>query len=877
MHRCTLSALAIAAALSAGLYTSDAHALALGPVHVQSALGEPLRAEIDLPQISAAEAESLRVTPASADAFRTQGLEYSSTAQNVQIMLHRRPDGTSVLRLSSRSPINDPFLDFVVDASWSSGRILRSYTLLFDPPNLRRPEASVTAAPQISTPAAAASSKPQPAPGTRSSAPAASRPAATARAQQAAPAPTPSTAAPAPSAQDVTVRAGDTAGRIAQAHRAAGVSLDQMLVAMLRANPDAFIQGNVNRLRAGAVLQLPDEAAAQATPVAEARQIIVAQSRDFNAFRQRLADAAPAAKVAAASRASGGEVQAQVQETKPTTTSPDKLTLSKGSLSAQKADAQIAEQREAGQATERRKELEKNIQELSQLSAGAGAGTAGAQGNPGAGPTIAASPTPAQPAAAAAPAEPAAPGEPAQTPATEPAPAEPASVEQTATGPAPAEPTPEPEPKPVAKPAPAPMPIEEPSLLDSLTEDPMLAGGALAIVLLLLGYGGWRYSKRRSGQENAAFSSFLESRDHPDSFFNASGGQRVDTANSSNSSSMNYSPSQLDAGGDVDPVAEADVYLAYGREEEAEKILREAARNHPQRATIPAKLAEIYGKRQDRKSLESAARQVFALSGGQGPDWNRVVELGQMHDPDNLFYQQAAGAAPQADSPRIPDPVPSGNATPEADDEIAGAPSTVLPDFDLDLELELHEAPSEPAPEEISAFAAAAASASTPLLPTLPELDLQPPASTTDSPPTASMHAAEFDSTPAPLDFSVSDLAPVEMTTEPAAFDQPTPLSTPATRPGGPESLEFDLGDLSLELPTGHAPNANSDEAPTKPTPLAVDEPLPDDPMTTKLALAAEFKAMGDSEGARALVEEVIAESGGDLQARARRMLAELG
>eukprot|EP01038_Epipyxis_sp_PR26KG_P018947 gene18947-26824_t len=91
--------------------------------------------------------------------------------------------------------------------------------------------------------------------------------------------------------EGVTVQAGDTAGRIANAYKPAGVSLDQMLVAMMRTNPDAFIQGNVNRLRAGAVLQMPDQAAAQSTTAPEARQILAAQARDFNDFRRKLAGA----------------------------------------------------------------------------------------------------------------------------------------------------------------------------------------------------------------------------------------------------------------------------------------------------------------------------------------------------------------------------------------------------------------------------------------------------------------------------------------------------------------------------------------------------------------------------------------------------------
>lgn len=114
---------------------------------------------------------------------------------------------------------------------------------------------------------------------------------------------------------------------------------------------------------------------------------------------------------------------------------------------------------------------------------------------------------------------------------------------------------------PGAKPAPPPETYEEPSFLGSLTEDPLLAGGALTLVLALLGYGGYRVAQSR--RQQAQLDSSFQDSGNPDSFFGASGGQHVDTADSSlttGASSMSYSPSQLDVGGDVDPVAEADVY-----------------------------------------------------------------------------------------------------------------------------------------------------------------------------------------------------------------------------------------------------------------------------------------------------------------------------
>ena len=156
MHRWKFSVLAAAAVASAGFYAGDASALALGRITVQSALGEPLRAEIELPQITPAEADTLRATTASPEVFRSQGMEYTPTMNNLPIRLQRRPDGTAVLRLSSDRPVNEPFLDLVLDANWGTGRIVRSYTMLLDPPTLRRSAPAVTASPQISAPPAAA-------------------------------------------------------------------------------------------------------------------------------------------------------------------------------------------------------------------------------------------------------------------------------------------------------------------------------------------------------------------------------------------------------------------------------------------------------------------------------------------------------------------------------------------------------------------------------------------------------------------------------------------------------------------------------------------------------------------------------------------------
>ena len=922
-YRWKFSAIAAAALVTAGFYTQDAAALSLGRIAVQSALGEPLRAEIELPQITAAEADSLRATTATPEVFRAQGMEYTPAMNSLQIRLQRRPDGSAVLRLTSDRPVNDPFLDLVLDANWGTGRIVRSYTMLFDPPALRRPAPTVTASPQISAPPAPVVSQ---APVVRT--PVAPR-AVESAAPAAAPAPRPAVAAPRPAPADsVTVRAGDTAGRIASANRPAGVSLDQMLVAMVRANPNAFIQGNVNRVKAGAVLQLPDQATAQAVPQAEARQVLTAQARDFNEFRRKLAGAAPATEVAAAQRVATGTVQTQVEDKKPATAAPDKLTLSKGSVAGQKqVEDQVAKAKQADDAATRMAELSKNITDLNKLGA-ASAPATGATGSPAAtapvpsastsgpagiavvSPSTSPSATPAEPAVPAPTVAPAA-SAPVETVAT-------AASAPNATQTAASEPPPVPKFKPT--PTPAPVPADEPGLIDGLMEDPLLPLGAGLLLALLLGLGAYRVMQRRR-QGDGVDSSFLESRIQPDSFFGASGGQRVDTANSETTgSSMAYSPSQLDAGGDVDPVAEADVYLAYGRDLQAEEILKEALRHNPARTSVHVKLAEIYAKRQDRKALEAVGADVFKLTQGEGPDWARIVELGNDLDPENRLYQPGGRPVLDADdSMSMPSAgFPStftGVGNNAARD--GATPSDMDLDLDFDLDLDLPEGALTDAPDvqmpnrstaatapPVAAFGAAALGATAGSL----DLDLDRQAKRDAQSSTETQREA-FESAPlippswdapqAPevsaaadtaLDASL-ETAPGRLGTNEAALPE---LDFPSSAdfslaPSGPmplapevqdsKPMEFDLGELSLDLNAPVKPMAAASSASALQSTIDADDGFAaaqKDPLETKLALADEFKAIGDTEGARTLVEEVVAEASGALKARAQAMLADL-
>lgn len=420
-----------------------------------------------------------------------------------------------------------------------------------------------------------------------------------------------------------------------------------------------------------------------------------------------------------------------------------------------------------------------------------------------------------------------------------------------------------------------PAPVPEPSFLSGLMEDPLVPAGGLLALIALGGYGAYRVVQRRRANAGVD-SSFLESRLQPDSFFGASGGQQVDTANSqmTTGSSMAYSPSQLDAGGDVDPVAEADVYLAYGRDLQAEEILKEAIRHNPARVSVHVKLAEIYAKRQDRKALEAVAGDVFKLTQGEGPDWTRVTELGRDLDQENPLYQPGGrpGATPG---------IATASASPAsvASTAMAAAPAAAAaalpPDLDLDLDLDLPEDALTEAPAAAGGFAAAAAAATATdegdtESAALPQLDL--PTSLSAMQPALAPASVIAPPPMADLDFPATD----DLTMLPSGampLMASAKADTPDTAP-----MEFDLGDLTLDLGAPSKP-ATPPEAAAAPAAAADDgvDAAADDPLATKLALAQEFNAIGDIDGARTLVEEVVAESSGALKARAQRLLADLG
>lgn len=901
-QRWKATALASAATLALLGVSLDAQALALGAVTVRSALGEPLRAEIEVPQISSDEASSFQATLASPQAFRAAGVEYSQSLAGTRVSLHRRANGQAYLRLVGDRPVNEPFIGVVIEANWANGRIVRDYTMLVDPPGRAAPPPvavtpSQTVAPTQTTPAPAAVVQ---APATAPIARPVPQPAEAPRPTRRAAAPTAPTAPAASSADggaQVTVQRGDTAYGIVSAHQAEGVSLDQMLIALLRANPQAFIGGNVNRMRAGAVLNMPSAEQAGAVSHAAARRAVLAQSRDFNAFRRGLAQNVRGAQVASASRSAAGGVQAQVQESRPAAPSQDRLTISRGGATTG-AESAAAQSRQSKEQADRVAELNKNISDLARLQSASG--TAPAASAPGV--SVPTGTVPGTPAASAPVASaPATPASATMAPATVAASSAASAAMTAATAAseaasaaaavasasdaaasaaeaaasaasAPMEmasaPTIVPAPIKTAPPPPAP----EPSFLDTLTENPLLPVAGIGLLALLAGYGIYR-SRQRKKDAAPLDSSFIESRLQPDSFFGASGGQRVNTRETTGTgnSSMAYSPSQLDAAGDVDPVAEADVYLAYGRDMQAEEILKEALRTHPGRVSIHRKLAEIYAKRRDVRALEAIAVEAYDVTHGDGPDWLAITALGSELDPDNQLYKP--GGAPIARTAPVPVRGNFGADTePQTAQLMDRKRSSAMP---LDVNLDLDNAPVRGAGSTAAAGAAAAAAATAAKAPAGPlsapvDLDLG-----LDDAPVHASGAAPLSSAPlsrpVDLDLGMDFAPPSELgpdTKSPSLATLPPPAEAP-TQGASINSgmIEFDMDALSVDPDSRSGGELNTEQLPD----------ADDDPIATKLALAQEFHAIGDTDGARSLVKEVIAEATGSLKARAERFLAELG
>jgi pilus assembly protein FimV len=266
-------------ALLALLLPCVAGAAGLGRLNVLSALGQPLVAEVELLSVTREELGSLTARLASPETYRQANLQFNAALTGARVVIERRPNGQHFIKITSSRPVNEPFIDLLVELSWAAGRLSREYTALLDPPGVGpapAPAPIVSAVPES-----------RPAPAVQPDRPAAKPAAPVAR-------PVAPAGPMAGGKEYGPIQRGETLGKIAQEVMPEGVTLEQMLVALYRNNPDAFIRKNLNLVRAGKILRVPDREEVVAIARGEAVTEYRAHVSDWNSYRQRLADTAGA-------------------------------------------------------------------------------------------------------------------------------------------------------------------------------------------------------------------------------------------------------------------------------------------------------------------------------------------------------------------------------------------------------------------------------------------------------------------------------------------------------------------------------------------------------------------------------------------------------
>jgi len=741
-----------------------AHAAGLGKLSVNSALGQPLSAEIELFAADQAELDSLAANLASDQAFRDARVEFAPVLSTLRFAVEKKPGNKAVLKVTSTRPVNDPFVDFLVELNWASGRLVREYTMLLDPPSVAAQQKVSPVAPAVTAPSAA---RPAPAPVAAVAPPSAKAPAA---------------AAAVPVSDTIQVKRGDTLAGIARRVRPEGVSLEQTLVGLYRENTRSF-DGNMNRLRAGAKLNVPDAEKIAAISQQEAGREIRLQAADWRAYRQKLAEAVMQApeptEQATPGQAASGQITAKVDDrAKPAADAQkDVLKLSKVTppaagaageaaalqekLRAQEEDA-LARERALEESSERVAMLEKQVQDMQELVRMKEEALNGAAEAPAPAPSVAPK---------------------VQAPAPEPA----------------------------------------ANWYDPLLANPLYWAGGAAIV----GLGGllwWMMAggARRRKSPVTLDDSIMSGGDvRPNTIIGggAAGGS-VNTGDTSFLTDFSQAGLGTIDTHDVDPIAEAEVYMAYGRDAQAEEILKEAILKTPDRHEIRVKLLEIYAARRNAAAFEAAAGEFFAALGGKpSPLWDRVCDMGRSIDPTNPLYggaQSSASSVPAATTVAATAAIAGGavaldSVAAETQPLIGDMPEPVADNAPMDFENAGNILEFDHGSEGNSAAQAEAQD----------------------------------------LEFDLSGIGESESQDE-------LKLDLGMEADNGPDSA-FNFGDLDLDLGESGGNDLELDE------------------VATKLDLARAYLEMGDKDGAREILNEVISEGNDSQRADATGMLSSIG
>jgi pilus assembly protein FimV len=769
--------------MALALGSSHVLALDLGQVQVKSTLGQPLLAEIPLHPADAAELKNLTVQLASGEEFARAGIVGGRPSIPLHFSVVNGASGTKLIRITSTVTVDNPYLDLLIELNGSAGKSVREFAILLDPPGFSTtpPAATAAAAPKSKTTRAKAAATPAAKPATTMPKPAAKA------------------AAVASNGEYGPVAAGQTLSGIARSTAPAGVDLQQMMLALKQANPDAFYRDNINALKSGAVLRVPSAAEAQAMTLAAAIAEVSRQNSDWRAGTP----GKPAVVADAATRSnafSGPTGKAGVVE--------DRLALvpakaggagSQGNNAGGKGDKSVASLRQdllrAQETTaslqQQSNDLKSRLKDLSDINgknerllslkdneiAELQSKLAEARktaGLPAAATTVAKAMEPAvapQPDAAAAKAAsvvsvasssaalatngPAAAGT-ASTPAAASTAAAVVPVAMKA-----AKQAPRPAAKPVIKPAPMPV-VEAPWYMQTWA---WAAGGVALLLLIVLGLRG------RRGKPSA----------------------KTSGAKGTSSLADRFSAAPLPGGDDL------------GEEDVDQDELLDQLAEHPDDIDLHLELVTLYYSRRDVERFEAAAEAMHAhITDTEQDEWQDVLHMGEDLVPAHPLFDHHPEAAVHEDA------------------EVHRA-------FDIDDYEDEHEAPT---------------------------VASSMPPSPSSGPKKVSEYSFNFDLTqPAP-----GDAAPGHHS---AAADDATVVAPRGTMDHAEPTLDEDM---SWQAASGG--NQSSAEGQS----FDITE-FSDDPVDTKLDLARAYVDMGDADGARAMLGEVIKEGTQTQQDVARRLL----
>jgi pilus assembly protein FimV len=946
-------AIAAASALSSGM----AHALGLGEVTLQSALNQPLVAEIELLEVRDLASNEVIPTLASPEAFTRAGVDRQYSLTDLKFTPVLKPNGKSVIRVTSNKPMREPYLNFLVEVLWPNGRLLREYTLLLDPP-LYTPQSVIPAAARL----------PVAAPAPRVQAPAPAPRPATAATQPVRPAAPADPSAPAPAqgakplqGNEYKTTANDTLWEIAERARAGG-SVHQAMLAIQDLNPDAFIGGNINRLKNGQVLRLPDEQQAKSRAQGEAiaqvaeqnaawreGRSVTASTRQLDATKRTSAAAAPAKVeagdslklVAAASGKATAGSDKGAADSKALT---DKLAVSQESLDSSRRENDELK----GRMTDLQSQLDK-LQRLIQLKDDQMAklqADLAVQGQaPAVVPVVPVVPEAAgvveTPAVQAESVPPAAPQAPAAVPPLVPAASGETDFnysEEPAVQPEPVLPVVVPEPAPVVAPQPAPVtpvapvaeapvvaePQPETSAINDLLANPMLlgaaGGGALLILLIALMMLSRRNAlKEAELQESLAgddgLSDLGSGFDLPDDSF-AGAAEDLDAQQTDLPNEERVTAQTGDA------LGEADIYIAYGRFPQAAELLQGAVNDEPQRSDLRLKMMEVYAEMGDRNGFARQDNELREI-GGSAAELDQIkARYPAMAVVAGAGFAAAAAAAEEdMDSFSLDDLTLDEPTSKAITDDQDDAFDLSLDDLESELDRDLQAAGDNASLDDLDSLSLDS------------DLDFSSPLEQADNKDddlgfdlsladsddngldlggnladfSLDLDAPEAPSTAAEDDFLLSldeEPSAIPVAAEPS-FDLPTALPADEAEDDFDLSADFDLA-LSSETPaqpSGDSFAAQLDEvsaeldllsddlnqpadldvpASAVPSSAALDNDddfdflSGTDETATKLDLARAYIDMGDTEGARDILDEVITEGNEGQQQEARELIANL-